>query len=128
MREAALGLLTVFYTEDEARLILERDYLDGHLSLFPNVEASWIEAREQAERVARSAVLLGMLNGPEPPNSFNEIDLAPYRADVAIAAARRAAYLADIARAKTLDMAHEEERALRIMARHFGERAADPAP
>jgi hypothetical protein len=42
---------------------------------------------------------------------------------------RASAYLADIARAKTLDMSHEERRALQIMARHFGagDAAGDPA-
>jgi hypothetical protein len=127
-QEAAIGLLATIYAEEEARLILERDYLDGHPSLFPDVEASWAEAREMAERVARMAVFLDRVTDDEPPQSLAEVDLRPHRAGVAETAAKRASYLADIARAKTLDLSHEEHRALQIMARHFGGGdAGDPA-
>jgi hypothetical protein len=121
--EAAVGLLSATYIEEEARLILERDYLDGHSSLFPDVEAAWAEARDMGERVARMALFLDQVNDDEPPQSLAELDLRPHRTAVADTAARRAAYLADIARAKTLDMSHEEQRALQIMARHFGDGA-----
>ena len=57
-REAVSGLLANVYIEDEARLSLERQFLDGHPSLFADVMADWTEAVEQAERVARLAAFL----------------------------------------------------------------------
>jgi hypothetical protein len=127
-REAVSGLLTNVYVEDEARLSLEREFLDGHPSLFADVMADWTEALEQAERVARLAAFMDQVSGANPVTSIAEIDLVPRRAAVAADVAKRATYLADMARARTLDMCRQEERALQILARHFGGDAAhDPA-
>jgi hypothetical protein len=50
--EGSTGLLTGIYAAEEARLLLERHYLDGHPAVFPDVTADWERLRESAERLA----------------------------------------------------------------------------
>ena len=117
---AVIGLLERVYVEEDARASLEREYLDGRPSLFPDLERAWAEAREQAERVARLGEFLQHVGDDAPPDSVAEVDLDPIRSGAATAAAERAAYLADIVRAHTWQLSGDHARAIRILTDRFG--------
>jgi len=51
-REAVANLIDRIYQAEAARAHLERRYLDGHRTLFPDVAAGWQALREQARRLA----------------------------------------------------------------------------
>ncbi|HEY8869642.1 MAG TPA: hypothetical protein VIM30_09640 [Candidatus Limnocylindrales bacterium] len=118
-RGSVVGLLSSLYAEEEARLTLEERYLAGHGSLFADVEQEWTEAREQAERVARFALLLQPGENEEPPESLASISLEPFRDDSAAQAALKAGYIADMVRASTLELAGQHGRAASLVARHL---------
>jgi hypothetical protein len=118
-REAVFGLLTCVYREEEARRLLEERYLEGHRSLFADIDHEWTTTREQAERLARIAVFLQSSETEEPAASFEAIPLDSYRADVAEAAAARADYVADVVRAEILQLSGEHGRAAALVARHL---------
>ncbi len=127
-RELAIALLGGVYAEEDARLTLERQYLDGHGALFADVEQEWAVAREQAERIARFARLFEAARSAsqtdeksdeDPPLSLASITLDAIREGAAEEAALRASYVADMVRAQTLDMAGEHRRAASIVAQHL---------
>src|SRR5207253_11092472 len=127
-RELVLALLGGVYAEEDARLALERQYLDGRSSLFADVEQDWNVAREQAERIARFALLFEAARSDsqtdeksdaDPPLSLASISLEAIRERAAEEAAFRASYVADMVRAQTLEMAGEHRRAASIVARHM---------
>ena len=118
-REAVFGLLSSVYREEEARRLLEARYLEGHRSLFADIDQEWTTTREQAERLARIAEFLQSRENEEPTMSFEAIPLDSYRAAVAEAAARRADYVADMVRADILQLLGEHGRAAALVARHL---------
>ena len=129
-----LALLGGVYAEEDARLALERQYLDGRSSLFADVEQDWNVAREQAERIARFALLFEAARSDsqtdeksdaDPPLSLASISLEAIREGAAEEAALSASYVADMVRAQTLEMAGEHRRAASIVARHMLSDGAD---
>ena len=117
-RSAALDLLRKLYAEEEARRALERDYLDARAALFPETERAWARTREVAEQLARLALFLQHL-ADDPPPSLAEVAADAYRSEVAAAAAERAGYLADLARAQTWQLCGEAARAAGILRSRF---------
>jgi hypothetical protein len=52
----------------EARLLVERRYLDGHAALFPDVVAAWDEQLNRTQALADMAARLAELDGVPPPD------------------------------------------------------------
>ncbi len=105
---------------EAARMQLERRYLDGHASLFPDLAAEWQRLREQAERLA------GLGDGVEghplrgcramPPSGMG----CPTRRTAAREQARaEAALLADSARSAALDLLGDTDGAAAIAERRL---------
>ena len=67
---AVSGLLTDLRVGDEARTRLERRYLDGHVSLFPDLVERWGRLREAVEGLA----VLAVLHGAEAPEAGPDPD------------------------------------------------------
>ena len=51
-REGSTGLAAGLFLNEEARALLERRYLEGTPTLFPDLAADWLRLCEQAERLA----------------------------------------------------------------------------
>jgi hypothetical protein len=120
-----MALLTAIYGAEEARLLLERRFLDGQAVLFPDAIADWERLRENAERLASLA-------GPLPPlpvvrrraSRSAEIEPPDLEFDALRASARTqapavASRLVDEARTATLDVLGDTEGATSIMARRL---------
>jgi hypothetical protein len=91
----------------EARVEIERRYLDGHPALFPALAAAWDEQVQRTESLAAMACRLAEIDGVPPA--------APMDGD--ITAPRAAEYVADLvepAKASALDKLGEGERAAGI--------------
>ena len=116
-REAASGLLTGLYAEEEARADLERRYLDGRPVLFPELAEGWERLRGQAEGLALAAARLPSLSSPAELTGDEAAVLERLRNDADAAVPARAQELVDLARAFTLDALGETERAVAIIAR-----------
>jgi hypothetical protein len=105
------ALLTGIYAAEEARALLERRYLDGTPTLFPDLAADWLRLREQAERLAgigdlvdvTAATVDGGRRRRGPSSRRPEIDLRQLRAAALDRAPEEAASLVDAARAAALD-------------------------
>ena len=127
---AAVALLTGIYVAEEARLLLERRYLDGHAALFPDAIADWEQLRENAERLASQAsglppLPVGRRRAPRsaeiaPPG----LDPDALRASARTQAPAIASRLVDDARTGALDVLGDTEGATSMMARRL--RAAVP--
>jgi hypothetical protein len=123
--EGSTGLLTRLYADEEARLLLERRYLDGHPALFPDAIDEWRRLQERAERLAGLGGALPPLPvgrrraprsaGVEPP----DLDLDMLRASARTQAPTVAARLIEEARAATLDVLGDTEGATSIAARRL---------
>jgi hypothetical protein len=122
---ASAALLTGIHAADEARLLLERRYLDGHPALFPDAIEAWERLRENAERLAS-------LGGALPPlpvgcrrvSRSDVIDPPALDLDALRARARQespllAARLIEETRAATLDVLGDSEGATSITARRL---------
>jgi hypothetical protein len=106
-RAAAVSLIGSLYAAEAARALLERRYLEGALTLFPDLAADWLRLHEQAEQ------LTGLGDGVDGPAGRVEggrhrrrraqIDLRQLRAAALRRAPEEAASLVDAARAETLD-------------------------
>ncbi|MDR3633578.1 MAG: hypothetical protein P4L84_07060 [Isosphaeraceae bacterium] len=125
--EATAALLTGLHTSEEARLLLERRYLDGHPALFPDAIEDWGRLQARVERLASLGDALpplmeGRRRGPrsaeiEPP----ALDLDALRARAQLDAPTLAARLVDEARAAALDVLGDAEGATAIVARRMRE-------
>jgi hypothetical protein len=124
-REGSTGLVTGIYAAEEARLLLERRYLDGHAALFAEAIADWERLRESAERLARLAGAQAPLPaGRRRVPRSAEIDPHSLDRDALRAAARAQApalapQLIEEARAATLDVLGDTERATSMAARRL---------
>jgi hypothetical protein len=123
--EGSTALLTGMCAAGEARLLLERRYLDGQPALFPDATDEWRRLRESAERLAR----LGGVLPPAPASRRRahrsgeveppDLDIDALRAAVRTQALVQAARLGDEARAATFDVVGDGAQANAIAARRF---------
>ena len=100
---AVSGLLTDLRVADEARTVLERRYLDGRVTLFPDLVERWGRLREAVESLA----VLAALHGAEVPEAGPQPD-------------RVAAAVEDLlrwARARALDIVGDRDEATAIIDR-----------
>jgi hypothetical protein len=122
---ASAAFLTGIYAAEEARLLLERRYVDGHLALFPDAVTDWGRLRERAERLASLGGALpplpvGRRRVPgsadvEPPG----LDLDALRSGARAQAPAVASRLVDEARTATLDVLGDTEGATVMVARRL---------
>ena len=117
-RTAVADWLTNLTAADEARLLLERRYLDGRGVLFPDLGRDWDSLRETATRLAGLAYVLPAL-GDDRSRRRGPQSLTPGRTAVASRAAAQAACLADTAREATLDLLGDTEGAAAMAERRL---------
>jgi hypothetical protein len=117
-RTAVADWLTSLSATHEARLLLERRYLDGRGVLFPDLARDWDSLRETSARLAALADALPAL-GDGRSRSRGLRDLSPRRTAVAGRAAAQAAWLADTAREAALDLLGDTDGAEAIAERRL---------
>ena len=117
-RAAVTDWLTSLAAAEEARLLLERRYLDGRGVLFPDLGRDWEALRETGARLAALADALPAL-GDGRSRSRGLQNLSPRRTAVAGRAAAQAAGLADTAREAALDLLGDTEGAVAIAERRL---------
>ena len=108
--------LTRMSTAHEARLLLERRYLDGHSVLFPDLGRDWDTLRDTGARLASLADALPAL-GADRSRKRRPQSLPPGRTAVGSGAGAQAAWLADVARAAALDLLGDTQGAVAIAER-----------
>lgn len=118
---ATASLLIGMYAAEEARLLLESRYLDGHRALFPDATAAWGRLRESAERLTGPGDALRplMMGTTRSHGSVPDLDLEALRSGARAQALAVAARLVDEARAATLDVMGDVEGASSIAARRL---------
>ena len=117
-RGAVTDWLTGLAATHEARLLLERRYLDGRGVLFPDLGRDWATLRGTGARLAALADALPALGDGRSRRSGLQ-SLAPRRTAVAGRAAARAACLADTAREAALDLLGDTAGAVAITERRL---------
>ena len=129
-REELSGFLLGLYETAEARLVLERRYLDGHAFLFPELAADWETLLERAEGLAGVVGLLPAAEGHEATQGRGkqakspDLDLDALRTAARAKAPAGAACLVDTARCATLDLLGDTKAAVTIVERRL--RASGP--
>jgi hypothetical protein len=117
---ATVALLTRIYAAEEARLLLEHRYLDGHPALFPDATADWERLRERAEGLAGLGdALRPLIAGTRRRRSAPGLSLDVLRSGARLQTPAVAARLVDEARAATLDVLGDIEGATAIVARRI---------
>jgi len=115
--------MSVLYGAQEARLLLERRYLDGHASLFPELAEDWATLLERAEGLAGVIGLLSAIEGHPATQGRRGrarsagIDLDALRRASRTTAPAGAAYLVDTARCATVDLLGDARAAAAIVER-----------
>ena len=124
--EGSTGLLIGIYAAEEARLLLERRYLDGHPALFPEAVEDWARLLEQAERLVGLGDALRplMVGTPRLRGAAAGIDLDALRARARALAATLVGRLLTDARAATLDILGATDAATALAARQLRSNAA----
>jgi hypothetical protein len=128
---ASAAFLTGICAVEEARVFLERRYLDGHCALFPDAIEDWQRLREGAQRLASlGGTLPPLVEGRRrAPRSASVEPSAPdldaLRARARREAAALATQLLDDARAAAFDVLGDTEGVAEMMARR--RRAISPA-
>jgi len=117
-RAAVSGWLTDLSAAQEARLLLERRYLDGRGVLFPDLGRDWDALRETAARLAALADTLPAL-GDDRSRRRGLRNVSLRRTAVASRATAQAAGLADTAREAALDLLGDTEGAVAIAERRL---------
>jgi hypothetical protein len=117
-RGAVTDWLTSLSAAEEARLLLERRYLDGRGVLFPDLGRDWDALRETGARLAALDDALPTL-GDRTPRRRGLQNLSPRRSAIARRAAAHAACLADTAREAALDLLGDTEGAVTIAERRL---------
>jgi hypothetical protein len=114
------ALLTRLQAAEEARVHLERQYLDGHPALFPDAIEDGARLRERAERLVELGDSLAPLTEGHPPaRRRRKLDLEAIRAAARSQALLQATRLVDEARIATLDVLGDGAAASAIAARWF---------
>jgi hypothetical protein len=118
------ALLTEVYAAEEAQLLLERRYLDGHPALFPDAIADWARLLESAERLASLGALPPLVasrrGGPRSAKvELPRLDLDALRARARTEVPVLATSLIEETRAATLDVLGDSEGATSIAARRL---------
>jgi hypothetical protein len=109
-RVTTTGLLIGICAAEEARMLLERRYLDGHPALFPDAIADWQRLRDSVERLASLGDALrplmeGRRRTPRSAKTRDpDPDLVALRAAARSMAPAVATRLVDEARVATLDV------------------------
>jgi hypothetical protein len=134
-REGSSGLVTGLYAAEEARLLLERRYLDGHPALLPDAITDWERLRDGAERLAslvnaQPPLLVGRRRAPRSAEIESPgLDLDVLRSGARARAPAMAARLVGEARAATLDFLGDVSGAISVAALRMQETASqDPCP
>jgi len=117
-RDAVSGWLISLAATEEARLLLERRYLDGRGVLFPDLGRDWQTLRETGTRLAALAEVLPALRDGRP-RTRGQQNLSPRRTAIAGRAAAQAASLADVAREAALDLLGDTAGAVAIAERRL---------
>jgi hypothetical protein len=127
-RGTVVSLLDSLNLAAEARAHLERRYLEGTPTLFPDVAANWLRLREQVERLAGFGnvvgVTAGRVDGGRHRRRRPPIDLRQLRATALRRAPEEAASLVDAARAAALDALGDTDGAETIAERRLRAHAA----
>ena len=100
-------------SEETARRELEASYLGGRSVLFPALAAEWADIRGRLEMLALVADKVEHLHGAE------HLALDDLRARADEQARPRIGEVGDIARAETLEMFGETERAMKLVERRL---------
>ncbi len=117
-RAAVVDWLTSLDAAEEARLLLERRYLDGRSVLFPDLGQDWASLRETGDRLAEMAAALPAL-GDGRSRRRGRDSLSPRRTAVAERAEVHAGCLADTARETALDLLGDTAGAVAIAERRL---------
>ena len=126
-RAAVARLIGNLYLAEEARAHLERRYLEGAPTQFPDLAADWLRLREQAERLADLGDVVGVSTarvegaGHRRGRSSRrpEIELRQLRAAAVDRAPEEAKSLVDAARAAALDVLGDTDGAATIAERRL---------
>jgi len=121
---ASASLVLGLYVAEEARLALERRYLDGHPALFPEAVEDWTGVRGTAEGLAGLGDDLQPLMGGRGSRRRRSgpdhvLDLSALRASTSTEARDLMARLVDEARAAALDALGDAETAASIAERRL---------
>lgn len=119
-RAAVASWVNDLAVAEAARVQLERRYLDGHASLFPDLAADWQRLREQAERLAA----LGDRVEGRPPRHRRAVPLLRSGLATKLVPERErahgeAAHLADAACSAALDLLGDTDGAAAIAERRL---------
>jgi hypothetical protein len=124
------SLIGDLYLTEEARAHLERRYLDGTPTLFPDLTADWQVLRDRAERLANIGGLVGAMaatvDGARRRQGRSQIDLRQLLGVARDRALDEAATLVDAARAATLDALGDTVGAAKITERHGRTGTSEP--
>jgi hypothetical protein len=130
-REGSAALVGRLYAAEEARLLLERRYLEGHAALFPDAVEEWEQLRDSTERLASLGdALRPLMEGRRrAPRSAGVgapcLDLVALRSGARSRTPALASRLVDEARAATLDVLGDTEGATSIAARRLRATVSD---
>jgi hypothetical protein len=106
-RAAVENMIGSLYAAEATRAHLERRYLEGTPTLFPDLAAEWLRLHEQAEQLTGLGdgvgVPAGRVEGGRHRRRQAQLDLRQLRAAALRRAPEEAASLVDAARAETLD-------------------------
>ena len=117
--------LSQLYVAEDSRILLERRYLDGRPSLYPELAAEWASVLEHAETLVEVAHRLsvgepGRSRGSRRMARPKGLDLAALRAAAREGVEADAARLVDAARADTLRAMGDFDGAAAIVKRMLG--------
>jgi hypothetical protein len=127
-RAAVARLVGTLYAAEEARAHLERRYLDGTPTLFPDLTADWQVLRDRAERLADLGDVVGVtaarVDGARRRRPRPQVHLRQLRATARGRAPEEGARLVDAARAVTLDALGDSVGTAAILERRLRSNAA----
>jgi hypothetical protein len=122
-RAAVASLVGDLYAAEEARVHVERRYVEGTLTLFPDLASEWQRLREQVEQLAGLGDVVGvtavMVDGAHRRRSRPLSDLRQLHAAARHRASEEGATLVDAARAATLDALGDKAGAATIAERRL---------
>lgn len=126
-RVAVVSLIGDLYAAEDARAHLERRYLDGVCTLFPDLAADWLRRRDEFDRMAGLGDVVGATAGVEGGRQRPRrprIDQRQLRAAILRRAPQEAASLVDAARTAALDALGDTAGAATIAERRLRDNTA----